>query len=60
MGEHLRGIIHRVAGVVLIGAGIYHLFYLAVAREGRRLLRDLAPRPKDAFDAWDDALLPWA
>lgn len=52
MGEHLRGIIHRVAGVVLIGAGIYHIFYLAAAREGRRLLRDLAPRPKDALDLW--------
>jgi cytochrome b subunit of formate dehydrogenase len=52
MGEHLRGIIHRIAGVVLIAAGIYHAFYLAVAREGRRLLRDLAPMPKDAFDAW--------
>jgi cytochrome b subunit of formate dehydrogenase len=51
MGENLRGIIHRVAGVILIGAGIYHVFYLAAAREGRRLLRDIAPRPKDAFDA---------
>ena len=52
MGENLRGIIHRIAGVVLIGAGIYHVFYLAAAREGRRLLRDIAPRPKDVFDAW--------
>ena len=52
MGENLRGIIHRVAGVVLIAAGIYHVFYLAMLREGRRLLRDLAPMPKDAFDAW--------
>ena len=52
MGEHLRGIIHRIAGVILIGAGIYHVFYLAIAREGRRLLRDIAPRPKDAFDLW--------
>ena len=52
MGENLRGIIHRVAGVILIAAGIYHVFYLAAAREGRRLLRDIAPRPKDAFDAW--------
>jgi cytochrome b subunit of formate dehydrogenase len=52
MGEHLRSIIHRIAGVVLIGAGIYHLFYLAAAREGRRLIRALAPVPKDAFDAW--------
>jgi cytochrome b subunit of formate dehydrogenase len=50
MGEHLRSIVHRVAGVALIAAGIYHVFYLAAAREGRRLLRDLAPRPKDALD----------
>jgi cytochrome b subunit of formate dehydrogenase len=51
MGEKLRGTIHRVAGVVLIAAGFYHLLYLAYAREGRRLLRDLAPGPRDAFDA---------
>ena len=52
MGENLRGIIHRIAGCVLICAGIYHVSYLAIAREGRRLLRDLAPTPKDAFDLW--------
>jgi len=51
MGEHLRSIIHRIAGCVLIGGGIYHVFYVAIAREGRRMLRDIAPRPKDAFDA---------
>jgi cytochrome b subunit of formate dehydrogenase len=51
-GEKLRSVIHRVAGVILIGAGFYHVFYLAMAREGRRLILDIAPRPKDAFDAW--------
>ena len=51
MGERLRSVVHRVAGVVLMGAGIYHVFYVMYAREGRRLIRDLAPRPKDAFDA---------
>ncbi len=56
MGEHLRGIIHRIAGVVLIGAGVYHVFYLAAAREGKRFLRDIAPRPKDAFDALETML----
>ena len=50
MSEKLRSIIHRIAGVVLMSAGIYHVFYLAVAREGRRLLRDLAPSPNDGFD----------
>ena len=52
MSERLRSITHRVAGVVLIGAGIYHVCYLVAAREGRRLIYDFAPRPKDVFDAW--------
>jgi cytochrome b subunit of formate dehydrogenase len=52
MGENLRGIIHRVAGVVLIAAGFYHIFYLAHSGEGRRLICDMAPRPKDAFDVF--------
>ena len=51
-GERLRSIVHRVAGVVLIAVGIYHMFYLAATREGRRLIWDFAPRPKDVFDAW--------
>ena len=51
-GERLRSITHRVAGVVLIAAGIYHVFYLAMTREGRRLIWDFAPRPRDVFDAW--------
>jgi cytochrome b subunit of formate dehydrogenase len=50
MGERLRSIVHRVAGVVLIGAGIYHVIYLLTSREGRRLLRDIAPGPRDALD----------
>ncbi len=52
MGEHLRSVVHRIAGVILIAAGFYHLVYLAVTRDGRRLICDFAPRPKDAFDAW--------
>jgi cytochrome b subunit of formate dehydrogenase len=51
-GERLRSIIHRIAGVILIGAGVYHIFYLMITKEGRRLICDFAPRPKDAFDAW--------
>jgi cytochrome b subunit of formate dehydrogenase len=52
MSERLRSITHRMAGVVLIAAGIYHVFYLAATREGRRLIWDFAPRPRDVFDAW--------
>lgn len=56
MSEHVRSIVHRVAGVALISAGIYHVFYLAIAREGRRMLRDIAPRPRDLFDVWKTML----
>lgn len=49
--EHWRSLIHRVAGVVLIADGVYHVFYLALTAEGRRLFRDLLPKPKDAVDA---------
>jgi cytochrome b subunit of formate dehydrogenase len=46
-----RGIIHRCAGVVLVLAGLYHLFYVFCTRRGRQLLRDLAPVPQDIADA---------
>ena len=50
-GETVRGIVHRVAAVVLISLGAYHIVYAAASREGRRLLRDFLPRMKDAHDA---------
>jgi len=52
LSERLRSLTHRIAGVVMIGAGVYHLFYIALTRSGRRLIGDFAPRPKDAVDAW--------
>ena len=56
LGEITRSVTHRVAGVVLIAAGIYHVIYLAMLAEGRRLIRDLTPRPKDVTDAWGTML----
>jgi len=50
MGERVRSTVHRMAGVILIAAGFYHVFYIAIADEGRRLLRDIAPTPKDLTD----------
>jgi cytochrome b subunit of formate dehydrogenase/nitrate/TMAO reductase-like tetraheme cytochrome c subunit len=50
MSEHLRSVVHRIAGVVLISAGLYHIVYVSVTREGRRLIRDIAPRPRDLGD----------
>jgi formate dehydrogenase gamma subunit len=52
MGTPLCGIIHRTAGVLLICTGIYHLLYVTLARNGRRLLRDMAPRPNDVSNVW--------
>jgi cytochrome b subunit of formate dehydrogenase len=56
MGERWRSIIHRIAGVLLIADGIYHVIYVAFTGEGRRLIRDLFPTPKDATDAWGTML----
>ncbi len=53
MSERLRSLTHRIAGVVMIGTGVYHLVYITLTRSGRRLIMDFAPRPKDASDAWE-------
>jgi cytochrome b subunit of formate dehydrogenase len=50
MSERVRSITHRVAAIVLIAAGIYHVFYLAFTKDGRKLLHDFLPVPKDATD----------
>lgn len=50
MGEKVRGIVHRIAAVVMIGASVYHLLYAALTRDGRKLILDLLPEPKDAAD----------
>jgi cytochrome b subunit of formate dehydrogenase len=47
LGEHLRGLLHRIAAVVLIGVSVYHLSDAVLTREGRRLVRDLFPTLDD-------------
>ena len=51
MGEKARGIVHRIAAIAMIGASVYHLVYLFLARDGRRMVMDMLPVPKDATDA---------
>ncbi|MBR9975815.1 MAG: cytochrome b/b6 domain-containing protein [Bacteroidetes bacterium] len=46
-----RSLIHRIAGVWIIAASVYHIFYLAFTERGRQLFFDLLPRWKDATDA---------
>ena len=48
--EALRRISHRIAGVVLIAVGVFHIFYVLLASEGRQGLRDLLPRRQDLRD----------
>ncbi|MEN9974299.1 MAG: hypothetical protein RLZZ282_305 [Verrucomicrobiota bacterium] len=48
--EEIRRWIHRIAGLVLIGGGIYHICYALFTSKGRTLLRDLTPRWRDARD----------
>lgn len=48
--EYLRRMIHRVAAVVMLAGGVYHVLYLLLVREGRQWLRDMFPRPKDISD----------
>jgi formate dehydrogenase gamma subunit len=47
-----RGLLHRLAGVVLIVAGLWHLGYLAFTPKGRRLFLDLLPAWRDLTDPW--------
>ena len=48
-----RGLVHRVAGVVLVAALLFHLVHLAVSRRDRAILRHLWPRTKDLRDFVD-------
>ncbi|HEY6448658.1 MAG TPA: cytochrome b/b6 domain-containing protein [Acidobacteriaceae bacterium] len=50
-GHPVRGWIHRIAGVVLIGASVYHVVYLSIKKSGRRWLRDMIPDLRDAKEA---------
>ena len=53
--EMFRRWSHRVAGVVLLVAGAYHIVYLLATREGRQLLKDFLPGKKDIKDVTESA-----
>jgi len=52
LSERVRSLTHRVAGAVMIAAGIYHIIYIFVWREGRRMIRDFLPTTKDLHAMW--------
>ncbi len=47
----LRGIIHRIAGSVLILVSLYHIYYISATKRGKQLIKDLLPIRKDLTDA---------
>jgi formate dehydrogenase gamma subunit len=48
--EFWRRIIHRVAAVVMLVVGAYHLLYLALSKDGRQWVKDMLPKLKDVRD----------
>jgi formate dehydrogenase gamma subunit len=53
--EVFRSWSHRIAGIVLLVAGVYHVFYLLRSKEGRKLFKDFLPVPKDLNDLAENA-----
>jgi formate dehydrogenase gamma subunit len=50
--EPFRRWTHRIAGIVLLLTGAWHLIYLLSTKDGRQLVRDLFPVKKDFADVW--------
>jgi formate dehydrogenase gamma subunit len=48
--EAFRRWSHRIAGIVLLLVGLYHVTYLLRTAEGRQLVKDLFPIKKDLSD----------
>ncbi len=56
LSEKVRGVLHRIAAVVLISVSVYHLIDLAITRKGRRLVIDLFPTFDDVRGAKENIL----
>ncbi len=53
----LRGILHRVAAVILIGGALYHFYWIWRSRRGRRELAEIFPQPlHDLAELWKTVL----
>lgn len=43
-----RGLVHRIAGVILVGSVVYHALHLMLVKRDRAMLREMLPRFGDA------------
>ena len=48
----LRALGHRVASVIMLGSGVWHVCYLAFTVPGRKLFLEMLPRWRDVTDPW--------
>jgi formate dehydrogenase gamma subunit len=48
--EPFRRWSHRIAGIVLLAAGLFHIIYLLSSKDGRQLIKDLFPIKQDVSD----------
>jgi formate dehydrogenase gamma subunit len=53
--EEFRRWSHRIAGIVMLTLGLYHILYLIFSRKGGQLFRDFLPAKKDAADLVQNA-----
>lgn len=53
--EDFRRWTHRIAGVVMLVLGAYHIGYLLFTKSGRQLLKDFLPVKKDVTDFFTNA-----
>lgn len=37
----LRGVVHRIAAVIMVADSLYHMFYVSFTKRGRQLIKDL-------------------
>ena len=53
---YIRGIIHRIAAVVMVLNIFYQLWYIIFTKDGKQCVRDLFPRVQDARDMLQNML----
>ncbi len=56
MDEYLRGTIHRIFGVLLLAAGVYHVLYIIATKRGKHEITEMMPVKSDLTGALDTIL----
>jgi formate dehydrogenase gamma subunit len=52
--ETIRRLGHRIAAVVMLAVGVYHVGYVFLTGEGRQALKDALPKKKDILDTLEN------